>query len=874
MSSQLEEARPYSQYILTLALLVTTALLVYTQAAKRLDLLAYDTAISLTPAPIDQNTVIVAIDEKSLNSIGQWPWRRALHAQLIEKLTSYNTALICLDILFSERSATHPEDDLALASALKNNGNVLLPLHLQPLTHGGTLVEILPIPPLVEAAKGMGHVHVDLDEDGLARGLFLNSGVGDAHWPSLSMAMASEVNPMIQYIRMVEEAASPYMSVNTQYRLIPFAGPGGTFPTYSYLEVMLDQVPPETFRDKVVLIGATAAGLGDIIPTPVTQAGAPMSGVELHANAYSALMTDTAIRPVESVWAYLLTFAFIMVPILLFPRLKPTHVLPSTVLLIFVVAVFSYLLLWLDRTWFPPVNAIIGIMLSYPLWSWQRMRQMNHFLNQELEKLEHQPTIGFRQIGLDKLVEVFDSLTTLLKPAHYVLIRNDSIIKQDQHTVLSYQKLKSKDQWFHDGHTSWITLSLNKSDITETEDTYHLGFKWSQGSNLKKLQEHLDKLDFSDTEAGLGRKRYYEKVANRIAQVREAIHSMQDMRTFISKGFEEIPNAVLVTDPVGLIVFANSHAMDLFSKKRGNKNAASLIGQPIASIFDSTDHQNLISHMGDVLVSREISNDEIQIDKKDVLVHCAPFVVDEKSDAGLMIALSDITQIRQQQREKNQLIDFLSHDVRSPLVSQLAMLNGIKTGRIEWQAELIEDIENHAKRSLNLSDQFLQITRAEQSAEQSFYEFDLLNAIDNAIDSLSALAKSKEISIEFEDDEPIWINGNAELVERAITNLVSNAIKYSPEHTKVLIQTTTQHDCALIKVIDQGYGIAPEELPFIFKRFHRQRHSELSGDKGAGLGLNFVQVVANKHKGNINVESELDKGTCFTLSLPLLETSN
>ncbi|WP_197482658.1 CHASE2 domain-containing protein, partial [Oleiphilus sp. HI0128] len=227
------------------------------------------------------------------------------------------------------------------------------------LTHGGTLVEILPIPKLVEAARGMGHVHVDLDQDGLARGLYLNSGVGDAHWPSLSMAMASEVNPMIQYIRMVASSNSPYMSVNTQYRLIPFAGPGGTFPTYSYLEVMLDQVPAEAFRDKTILIGATAAGLGDIIPTPVSRSGTSMSGVELHANAYSALLNNTAIRPVDSVWAYLLTFAFIMIPILLFPRLKPTHVLPSAILLVLLVFSFSYLLILLDKTWFPPINAII-----------------------------------------------------------------------------------------------------------------------------------------------------------------------------------------------------------------------------------------------------------------------------------------------------------------------------------------------------------------------------------------------------------------------------------------------------------------------------------------------------------------------------------
>jgi CHASE2 domain-containing sensor protein/signal transduction histidine kinase len=861
MARNIPESRPYAQYILTLTLLIVSGLLIYTQAAKRLDLIAYDLAINLTPVPTDDNTVIIAIDEKSLNSIGQWPWRRAIHAQLVEKLTSYNTALIALDILFSEKNTTHPEDDVALASAIKANGNVLLPLHLQPLTHGGTLVEILPIPELVSAARGMGHVHIDLDKDGLARGLYLNSGIGNAHWPSFSMSMASEINPMIQYMRSVEASHSPYMSVNTQYRLIPFAGPGGTYPTYSYLEVMLDQVPAEVFRNKTVLIGATAAGLGDIIPTPVSRSGNPMSGVELHANAYSALLNNTAISPVNSLWAYLLTFAFIMTPILLFPRLKPTHVLPSAILLVFGVFVFSYLLILLDKTWFPPINAIIGILLAYPLWSWQRMRQLNQFLNLELERLEKEPAISFRHIGQHPIREIFDSLNILLKPKHYILLRDDEVITQNEGCTLKYRRLKSTDEWEHIDATSWISLSQD-SLLNETS-LYHLGFIWDESTNLPEHQDYLNKLDFTASN-NQNKPRYYEKMANRIAQVREAIYSMQDMRTFISKGFEEIPNAVLVTDPAGLIVFTNSHATKWFTN-----NDKPLLGQAICSLYEMQQNPQLIQNMSKVLLNGAQTNDEIQLSDKDVLVHCAPFIVDDESDAGLMLTLSDITQIRQQQREKNQLIDFLSHDVRSPLVSQLAMLNGLRTGRIKWEEELIDEIESHAKRSLNLSDQFLQITRAEQSAEQNFYEFDLLNAIEDSIDSLTQLAKSKSIKLEFSDEEPIWLKGNAELIERALINLLSNAVKYSPENTTVSVKTSIEQDKATIEISDQGYGISAEELPYIFKRFHRQRTTELSGDKGAGLGLNFVQVVVGKHKGTIDVQSEVNQGTCFSITLPL-----
>lgn len=857
MANNFAEPRPYEQYLLTIVLLLISGLLVYTQVAKRLDLLAYDTAITFNKAPVEPNTVIIAIDEKSLNSIGQWPWRRALHAQLIDKLTAHNTALIALDILFSERSRTHPEDDELLAKAIKNNGNVLLPLHLQPLTHEGTLVEILPIPALVSAARAMGHVHVDLDQDGLARGLYLNTGVGNAYWPSLSIAMASEVNPMIQYIRKLESLNSaPYMSVNTQYRLIPFAGPSGSFPTYSYVDVMLNQVPAEAFRDKTVLIGATAPGLGDIIPTPVSQASNPMSGVELHANAYSALITDTAIKPVEKIWAYLLTFAFILIPILAFPRLKPTLVMPFSMSLAAMVMLFSLGILVLDDTWFPPMNSVIGILLAYPLWSWQRMRHLNGFLNNELEKLQKEPVIGFRDSSQHDVSVLFHNLKTILKPDEYILIKNNEVLDHSPSGKTSLEMSDVKNTWIHQKNQSVISLEKNS-------DAYQIGFLWMDESKLKAIRDYLSKLHLK-ANTSTNKKHSYEKIAHRISQVREAIDAMKDMRTFISKGFEEIPNAIMVTDPIGMIVFANSHAETWFNKQE------SLVGVSIYHLFENSQFNQLKDKIFSVLTQGEASNVELQLEQQDILIHCLPFEIDSQSDSGVMLTFSDITAIREQQREKNQLIDFLSHDVRSPLVSQLALLDSIAKDNTSLSTELISKLSSHAQKSLNLSDQFLQITRAEQTTEQQFYEFDLITAIENSIDSLNAQANVKNISIIFEEVDDLWIKGNAELMERAITNLVSNAIKYSPDNTSITIEIGRSEKAVKLKISDQGYGIEPSEIPFIFERFHRQKTSEVSGNKGAGLGLNFVKVVVDKHHGQIQVTSEKNKGTSFELTFPAL----
>ena len=125
------------------------------------------------------------------------------------------------------------------------------------------------------------------------------------------------------------------------------------------------------------------------------------------------------------------------------------------------------------------------------------------------------------------------------------------------------------------------------------------------------------------------------------------------------------------------------------------------------------------------------------------------------------------------------------------------------------------------------------------------------------------------MDIHIEELEPIWIKGNAELIERMLTNLLSNSIKYSPENTKVIIELSAKPNSLDINISDQGYGIEEQELPHIFKRFHRQKNSEVTGNKGAGLGLNFVKVVVEKHKGDIKVASIKNQGSIFTISLPL-----
>jgi two-component system sensor histidine kinase SenX3 len=130
------------------------------------------------------------------------------------------------------------------------------------------------------------------------------------------------------------------------------------------------------------------------------------------------------------------------------------------------------------------------------------------------------------------------------------------------------------------------------------------------------------------------------------------------------------------------------------------------------------------------------------------------------------------------------------------------------------------------------------------------------------------LAERKNIRVEVEPIEDGALEGDRELMEYAIYNLLTNAVKYSPPDTQVTVSGKRQGSRVRIAVRDQGYGMDREELRHIFTKFYRTRRAEASGEKGTGIGLSIVREIVTQHGGSIEVESEPGKGSCFTVVLP------
>ena len=163
---------------LVLASLLTclTLLAVHQDWLWRLDRVIYDSQLRIWTRSVPDEIIIIAIDEESLEQIGRWPWPRSMHAQLLDRLAPEKPRAIAFDILLSEPDLQQPENDARLAAALARSHNVFLPVAIEQTRRRGFFSESLPVPQLTIAATGLGHIHVELDKDGMARHTYLNEG--------------------------------------------------------------------------------------------------------------------------------------------------------------------------------------------------------------------------------------------------------------------------------------------------------------------------------------------------------------------------------------------------------------------------------------------------------------------------------------------------------------------------------------------------------------------------------------------------------------------------------------------------------------------------------------------------------------------------
>ncbi|AUH50312.1 hypothetical protein CXB49_05500 [Chromobacterium sp. ATCC 53434] len=349
---------PRAGRLASLLLALLGLLLISSQLLGRLDFWLYD---GLTRSRFDHGDqigiTVIAIDEKSLAELGRWPWPRAYHAQLLDKL--HHARAVGLNIAIAEPS-TQPEADQHLAQAIRRNGRVVGPVF--PELQGRRLVETRPLPQLARNMAALGHTDFEQDDDGIIRRVYLQAGLGAPRYPSFAGAVASVADGCRRVIPPPAAPGQPW--VRAEAAMVPFAGGERPYQLVSYSDA-LNHLSSDSFAGRVVLIGATATGLGDNHPTPISANNRGMSGVEINAFLLHGLMEGLRVTPLEPLWRALLgALLLLLADWRLSRQTAPYRLLGSYAAAALAIPCASALALYLGHVWLGGSVAALLLMMA------------------------------------------------------------------------------------------------------------------------------------------------------------------------------------------------------------------------------------------------------------------------------------------------------------------------------------------------------------------------------------------------------------------------------------------------------------------------------------------------------------------------------
>ena len=376
--------------------------------------------------------------------------------------------------------------------------------------------------------------------------------------------------------------------------------------------------------------------------------------------------------------------------------------------------------------------------------------------------------------------------------------------------------------------------------------------------------------------AAAGKARLWDFLERRIEAMRAATRRMRDLHRFVSDNMNSMPDANLVIDNDGVLMLHNRKAQDLFLSLNLTPARGGQIDDLLAPFewprlpasHDRSWHR-LLTRAGVAQAGIETRDAMNRI----FLVKSSPSQKANGEPLGWIVSLADISMLRATERLRDESLNFISHDIRAPQSSILAMLelqrSAVQPMPLE---ELFGRIEKSVRSTLGLAEDFVQLAKAEAS-EYQLEEVDFVAVLADATDEMWALANARHVRLTTEvTPDAYWVRADRSLLVRALCNLLSNAIKYGPDHAEVqctlrVIRAggqATLH-CA---ISDRGNGISAADSARLFTPFYRVGGS---AESGAGLGLAFVRTVMQQHGGAVAFVNNPAQGATFIVTLPCAE---
>jgi PAS domain S-box-containing protein len=390
--------------------------------------------------------------------------------------------------------------------------------------------------------------------------------------------------------------------------------------------------------------------------------------------------------------------------------------------------------------------------------------------------------------------------------------------------------------------------------------------------------ERLFRAVLSQIATAIGNAEVYRLLTQQAREMGQMLRQQQEESSKSQAILTSIADGVVVNDAEGQTILVNPAAEHVLEKPRGQ-----LIGQDfhaLFSVFDADGRREAVAAMETLLAisASELRQDfqmMLEAETRVIQAHLSPVIARRGDSLGVVTILRDITKEVEADRAKNEFVSNVSHELRTPMTAIKGYTDLLYAGSVgpinQEQKRFVKIIKNNAERLTALINDLLDISRVETGRVR--FEprpMQVGDVIAEVVNALAGQAEAKDQTLAYEIVGGLPdVMGDRNRLNQVVTNLVGNAIRYTPPGGEIEVRTYRVEGAVRVDVRDTGIGIAAEDLGHLFERFYRAEHPVVQEIGGTGLGLAIVKMFVEMHGGRVWVDSELGEGSTFTFILPV-----